>query len=292
MKIQSLSIVVPTKRCVNNCKFCVSKMHDHIEGDYEINSGFNKNAIIKRLKYAVSNGITSCIITGTGEPLQNREYLISLAGVFDQLDHPFPNVELQTTGVLLDKLYNNRFVNIDLLRKLRVNTISLSVSDLFDDDNNMEIIGMPKKSQFKLKERIFWLKINGFNVRLSLNMNKNLNDKPVEDIFKRLVDLNVDQVTFRELWYDSNVDLPETKWVLENDVDKKKIETIKDYIGVYGEALYKLPYGQIVYSVDGMSTIIDDDCMADNDNLNLKYIILQSDNRLYCRWDDKGSLIF
>ena len=27
MEIQSLSIVVPNKRCINDCAFCVSKMH-------------------------------------------------------------------------------------------------------------------------------------------------------------------------------------------------------------------------------------------------------------------------
>lgn len=27
MKIQSLSVVVPNQKCINNCAFCVSKMH-------------------------------------------------------------------------------------------------------------------------------------------------------------------------------------------------------------------------------------------------------------------------
>ena len=27
MKIQSLSVVVPNSNCINNCAFCVSKMH-------------------------------------------------------------------------------------------------------------------------------------------------------------------------------------------------------------------------------------------------------------------------
>lgn len=29
MKIQSLSIVVPNPKCVNDCKFCVSKMNEN-----------------------------------------------------------------------------------------------------------------------------------------------------------------------------------------------------------------------------------------------------------------------
>ena len=28
MKAQSLSVVVPNSRCINNCKFCVSKMSE------------------------------------------------------------------------------------------------------------------------------------------------------------------------------------------------------------------------------------------------------------------------
>ena len=36
MKIQTLSVVVPTKKCVNNCPFCVSKLHSHnVSTSYE-----------------------------------------------------------------------------------------------------------------------------------------------------------------------------------------------------------------------------------------------------------------
>lgn len=291
MKIQSISIVVPTKRCVNNCKFCVSKMHDAIEGT---NDGFNKFEISKRIKYAQVNNITSCIITGTGEPLQNREYLVKLKELFNEMNHPFPNVELQTTGVLLTRVDNGNFINIKLLKELGVNTISLSVSNLFDDEDNMNIIGMPEKERYKLQERIFWLKVNGFNVRLSLNMTNSLDNKSPKQIFDRLKELNVDQVTFRELWYDINNDLtPESQWVLKNDIDSFKVIEIDGYIKRNGEPLYNLPYGYTVFSIDGMSTIIDNDCMSDKEDLdNLKYVVLQPDNKLYCRWDDKGSLIF
>ncbi len=79
-----------------------------------------------------------------------------------------------------------------------------------------------------------------------------------------------------------------------NKLSGLKIDEIINYIIKNGSPLYKLPYGNIVYSIDGMSTIIDDDCMSDESyNYNaLKYVILQSDGKLYCRWNDKGSLIF
>jgi len=58
--------------------------------------------IEKRIKYAVMNGVNTCILTGTGEALQNTNFLKVLSVLFKDLNYPFPNVELQTTGVLLD----------------------------------------------------------------------------------------------------------------------------------------------------------------------------------------------
>ena len=37
MDIQSLSIVVPGTKCINNCKFCVSRTHEDIIYDDYIN---------------------------------------------------------------------------------------------------------------------------------------------------------------------------------------------------------------------------------------------------------------
>ena len=72
MNIQSISIVVPTKGCVNDCKFCVSKMHD---SPYE--NHFDIMQIRKRLKFAINNGVNTCILTGTGEVFQNKRFISS-----------------------------------------------------------------------------------------------------------------------------------------------------------------------------------------------------------------------
>jgi hypothetical protein len=307
MNIQSISIVVPTKKCVNNCKFCVSKMHGAISTDGTDFDGFDSIMITKRLKYAQINNITSCILTGTGEPLQNRNFLIKLAGLFELLGHPFPNLEIQTTGVFLTRMDAGAFTNINLLKNLGVNTISLSVSDIFDDDNNMDIIGVPKKERFKLAERIFWLKTMGFNIRLSLNMTNSFDDKSPKEIINRCSELGADQITFRELWY-NNDKTKETQWVKENSCKPNILKDLKHYIVGYtdtdgylnewwvngnGKSLYRLPFGSMVYSIKNMSVVIDDNCMNDKEESEiLKYVILKENGKLYCRWDDKGSLIF
>lgn len=162
MNIQSISIVVPTNGCINNCKFCVSKMH---KSEYEDN--FDSFQIEKRIKFASNNGVNTCIITGTGEPLQNKAFLENLHTIFENMSDPFPfpNIELQTSGILL-----NNEENIELLENLGVNTISISVSHLLDDKKNMEIMGIPTNLQFSLYPLVHSLKNKGFNVRLSINM--------------------------------------------------------------------------------------------------------------------------
>jgi MoaA/NifB/PqqE/SkfB family radical SAM enzyme len=282
MNIQSISIVVPTKRCMNDCPFCVSKMHDN---EYE--NSFDTFQMSKRIKYAVNNGVNTAIITGTGEAMQNKAFLEKLAKLFEDMNHPFPNVELQTTGVLL----LSDITNIQLLTKLGVNTISLSISDVFDNHSNMRYIGVPKKVHFKLDKLIPFLKDCGFNIRLSLNMTSAFDGHNSFDILKRAKELGANQVTFRKL-YTSGNDSPEDQWVEKNSCNESILEFLISKIRSEGIPLYRLPYGPMAYSIEGMSVVLDDDCMSKENNDSLKYVILREDGKLYCRWDDKGSLIF
>lgn len=291
MKIQSISIVVPTKRCMNDCPFCVSKMHDN---EYE--DQFDEFQMEKRIKYAVNNGVSNAILTGTGEAIQNKTFLRKLCKLFEKMNHPFPSVELQTTGVLLDShkegnvTFMGQYPNLALLKSLGVNTISLSVSDIFDDNSNMKYIGVPNLAHFKLRKLITLLKTEGFNIRLSLNMTKSFNGHNGQQILERSKELGANQVTFRKL-YTSGKDSPEDKWVENNSCNEKILDFLKFRIKE-GTPLYRLPYGPMVYSVMGMSAVLDDDCMSKENNDSLKYVILREDGKLYCRWDDKGSLIF
>jgi len=295
MKIGSISIVVPTRGCINNCKFCVSRMH---ETNYK--NKFDEFQIEKRIKWAVNNNVNNCIITGTGEALQNISFLYKLTKIFKKLNYPFPNVELQTSGILLsngnyDKEVSNLILvsnNIEILNSLGVNTISLSVSDIFNDDNNMHVIGVPIGLRFKLKYLCSFIKEQNFNLRLSLNLNKTFDNISCNKLFLKLKELNADQITFRKLWYAKNEKLDQSKWVKENSCNDKKLNEIYEFIISNGTELYKLPFGAMAYSLMGMSVVIDNNCMSKNENEKLKYVILRENGKLYCQWDDEGSLIF
>lgn len=296
MNIQTISIVVPTKGCVNKCPFCVSRMH---ENNYE--NSFDEFQITKRLKWAIMNGVNTCIFTGTGEALQNYHFLGRVADLFRKMDYPFPNVEFQTTGVMLTEFDNNihckrghqllGYYNINILKELGVNTISLSVSDIFEDINNLEIIGVSEKFKFYLNELIPFLKNNGFNIRLSLNMLNKYDSFLPSEIIGRCKFLGADQITFRKM-YSAADDSEQSLWVRNNKCSDKKLDDIRIYIENSDAFLYKLPFGASVYSINGMSTVIDNDCMSKENNESLKYCILRKNGKLYAQWDDEGSLIF
>jgi len=305
MLIQSLSVVVPTRGCLNNCPFCVSRMHNN---PYE--TKFDMISYRKRFKYAANNKVNTLIITGTGEALQNNWFMNQLWDALNREGHPFPNVELQTTGIML---MDNHGINdmsddeeilytyIPLLKAMGVNTISLSVSDVFDSINNWNIIDAPERWRYDLDELCEFIKDQGFNLRLSLNMTNVYDKLYPEDILMRCKELGADQITFRKL-YGGGEDKPESIWVDDNACNETVFRRINEYIaGGYdghtningeGTPLYRLPFGPMVYSIDGMSTAIDDDCMSKDNLDSLKYVILRENGKLYCQWDDEGSLIF
>ena len=132
-----------------------------------------------------------------------------------------------------------------------------------------------------------------FNLRLSVNLNtlNYLGEKSVKEYFDRARNLGADQLTFRVL-YTSGMGTPQDQWIKVHTIENDSVESIRKYIVQFGEFLEYLPYGQARYSVDGLSTVLDDDCMAKKTEENLKYLILQPDCHLYSKWDDKASLVF
>jgi sulfatase maturation enzyme AslB (radical SAM superfamily) len=296
MKIQTLSIVVPRpgKKCINNCPFCVSRMR---ETEYDLaNSVSIGRNLQRRLQFARDNGCNTMIITGEGEALQNKDFLENLRHYNLGIKDPFQWIELQTTGVLLDDK------NLDFMENIGVSTIALSVADIWDDVNNNRIIGTPPKGYINLEELCKKIKDHGFNLRLSINMISEYDTAAPAMTMKRAKNLGADQVIFRE-FYTSENDSEENTWIENNKCSDETIERFNKYILKYGKALERLPFGAMRYSLNGISTVLDSNCMASNgDDLaerlskdgeeTIRYLILRPNGKLYTKWDDKGSLIF
>lgn len=296
MKAQSLSVVIPNKKCINQCKFCVSCMSPSaFKNQMDDNLPFFDLYLkdyLKRLEFASRNGCNTVMLTGNSEPQQNRKFLTYFGLFMQMMKNPFNWIEMQTTGVLLDQNYL-RF----LRNHVGVNLISLSISAP-DDEVNNKIIDVPDGLGVELRHLAQEIKRYDFSLRLSVNLTSEFDTfkDRVENFFGWAKSLNADQITCRVLYSDGG-DSVQSKWIAENAAKPETIQAIANYVMLYGKPLGVLPYGAIKYSLDGMSIVVDDDCMAksklpDEDKDAYKYLILQPDCKLYSQWDDPASLIF
>lgn len=301
MNIQSISVCVPAKRCINDCKFCCSKMH---AADYE--DRFTKlntyddyiKDMRKRLEYARQNGCNTCMLTGNNEPQQNKEFLRIFAEINRSLSAPFLNIEMQTSGAYIDDGMLNFLKNT-----VGVTTIAISVACISNPEKNIELIQTPDKNLniSKLAESI---KAKNMNLRICLNMNDHMLDgcnsmedpeEAVKDIISRCKYLNADQITCRALWT-SEDGTSQAEWINQNvtSLTHDVIKEFKKQVKEDGKYLDTLEYGADRYDFKGFSTVIDEDSMAQSQEKkdSVKYLILRPNGKLYSKWDSKASLIF
>lgn len=296
MNIQSLSVCVPAG-CPNNCKFCVAKMHQEpYENQIEKNRRFRdlyKTDFMERLQFCRDNGCNVAILTGNGEPLANINFLDDFAEWNKQIKNPFHWIEIQTSGVTLDE------EKLRYLRNtVRVSTISLSISS-FDNEINKNYNGTPENLTVDITKLCAMIKKYDFNLRLSLNMTDSFEDVIHSDwcqynpnhIFDKCKELGVNQITFRK-FYDSGLNTEQDKWIQKHKASDTCFEEINKHIKKNGRELEVLPFGAIRYSVNGMSVVVDDDCMNSEVKKDIKYMVLRPNCKLYTKWDDEGSIMF
>jgi hypothetical protein len=288
MIVQSLNLCVPGG-CPNDCKFCVARMHANDYSNLVENDGTNRDIHERdykdRLQFARDNGCNTVVLTGTGEPLSNTRFLDRFNKWNREIPSPFKWIDLQTSGV-----YLNEGLLMHLRDNTSISTISLSVSDMFSDERNAEICGTPERLKFSLKERCSQIRNRGFNLRLALNMSSVYNGVDPAILFGRAAELGANQVTFKRLDSSGNPDGSQAQWI--NSHPYEDFTEIRDYIGMNGRSLEIMPYGATRYSVHGMSTVTDHDCMSRQAKEVIKYLVLRPDCRLYTKWDDRGSLLF
>jgi len=279
--IRSMSILVPTRGCVNSCKFCVSKI-SQLKDEYKDLSKDElfEDIYFKQFEKVNEMGCRYAILTGTGEPIQNKSFLAMIGRMNKRLEEPF-KLEIQTSGVMLDD------ANLDFLKnEVGVYLISLSVSDMFSDVSNASFIRIKPRLQFDLKDLCHRIKAKGFILRMSINL-VNVYDKYTpEQVFERMRDLKIDQATFRVLWagHDDN---EISRWIKNNSAAQNFIDDVKIYCQDHGKTT-TAQYTR--YQVGNITVVIDSDCMAEHSVGEIRYLILRSDCNLYTKWDTATSI--
>jgi hypothetical protein len=201
-----------------------------------------------------------------------------------RLDKPFYNISIQTTGSGFAP------VMFEDLSSYGLTTLALSLASV-SDERHWEITNtLPAKRTMKIYEIIDCAKSYNLNVRACFNLTDEFNNFTPDFYFNWCKSHHIDQATFRKIYADG--DNPEAQWVKEHSFSQAKFKKIISYVKEEGIPIARLPYGFIQYSVDGISTVIDDNCMSKDNIDEMKYAILRPNGHLYSRWDDKGSLIF
>lgn len=294
MNIQSLSVCVPANKCINDCRFCCSKMHtsDYRDRftDVSCYATYTGN-MRKRLEYARENGCNTCMLTGNNEPQQNKEFLRVFSEVNRSLRTPFLNIEMQTTGAFIDPDFLDFFQS-----SVGVTTIAVSVACLDDDKNNRDMIQTADKN-LCLKTFCEEIKKRDINLRLCLNMNDGVlahHAYTPESVIELCSAFGADQITFRALWAPES-DTEQGRWISRHVTAKTLdfIEELKADVKAGGKYLDTLEYGADRYDYHGFSVVVDEDSMSQEANKTaVKYLILRPDGHLYSKWDSRASLIF
>ena len=305
MKPQSLSILVPGG-CPNSCLCCCSKLHKSLYGSNEFKKLENEEIFRKdysdAMRFTKDQNCSDLIFTGeNGECLSNQNFMNMVVEINRNLPNPFIKCEFQTSGCYL---LNDDEKYLKWLRSyVRIKIISLSLFDIYDSKNNA-LYSRPnsEKAYVDIEKTCSSIKKHEFTLRLSINMT-NLYEKSgisPEQLFQRAIELGTNQITFRVLYSSDDPQSDEERkidqWILENKCSDEYMNQIKDYIRTHGNPLERLSFGAIRYSVNGVSCVIDENCMSKTDNNDIKedvkYLILAPDAHLYSKWNDKGSLLF
>lgn len=295
--VQSCSIDVPGK-CPNHCKCCVSELHknkkfmNNILGNCSfIEEDWRYQEYRSRLAY-VREKTDTAVLTGTAsEPVFNKSFLMFFNRVNKSLPAPFYNIEIQSAGIGMDD------DTLVLLRTIGVKTIALSLFSI-DSKINSQIQQSPEKLYYDIRELCNKIRSFGFNLRLCYNLNIEGFGQGISPtiLVNNLIDfasmVEADQITFRKLYHNNDDNFKETVWVKENQLNDEFYAVLQAYIKDIGSFKRTLTFGADLYTIKGMSTVIDNDCMAKDNTVSLKYLIIRRNIKIYSDWDDEGSLIF
>lgn len=293
---QSLSLVVPGP-CSNVCKFCVSLTHTRMKGIIDILSEKGQRSYESRIAWATDQ-TDSMIITGEyGDPMDQIPFITKALAINKHIHRPFRRIEVQTAGVGATR------EKIEQLEKIGVTGFSFSLSSL-DTTENATINGTKKTENIaNIPEICEIVKEIGLNLRISLNLtsyfDKYFKEGP-EQLLQKISNLGANQLTLRVLYKGDN-ETKQSKWIDEHPFNPQYLEQTKKYIRGNGKVTGILPAGFKIYSIHGMSIVIDDDSMDTERSFKdpseasaqaLKYAILRTNGKLYYDWTDPNSLIF
>jgi len=280
MKISTMSIVCGTTACNARCPFCVSKTTP----EANLTTDFNWRNLNIACRLAEKAGATTCLITGKGEPTL---YPKLIEEYIRYVNKYFPFIELQTNGIALPSISHD---TLELWYDMGLTTVSLSAVH-YDQFTNEEIYGA---NYTPLEDNIKRLHDIGFSVRLSMMILKGYGlDYPqgISSLISFAKRNKVEQLTVRQI--DQGCTRNENQeifdWIDEHMISHEEWIKIQSMIDRRGNAVLRLPWGAVVYDVDGQNICLNNCLTTNEDDENIRQIIFFPSGQISYDWKYKGS---
>lgn len=286
MKIQTYTVVVGNEACDAKCPYCVSKMTGVDENLKKVNwRNFDIGC-----KFAKSNGVSTVLLTGKGEPTLFPSLVTQYTKRAYEME--FPLIELQTNGrnILSKRMADEK--HLEDWYNLGMTTVCVSIAH-YNDKRNNEIFQF--KDPLDLKAVIARLHDVGFSVRLSCVMLNGYIDtcEHVETLVTFARQNGVEQLTVRPVAAPSeSEDIEVQKWTKEHLVSEGAIENINDFFRANATELMQLTHGATVYDYHGQNLCLSN-CLTlkPEEKDTIRQLIFFPDGHLRYDWCNKGAIL-
>lgn len=281
----SLQLLIPSI-CLNNCIYCISKLNNtqkqytNLLKNWFENTEIN-NLYLMKMKKSLDEWYNSIIITSDWEPILNVWFLKFLWNLISQNNIVVNNLEIQTSWVWMKDYH------IKLLKNIWVTLVSLSLSNIFDNEINGFYNQTRQWLTLDIDKICADLVSNWFKLRLSLNMTNSYNQISPKQIIERAKLLGCNELTFRRLypWSKENSGYQN---IIENSMADEKQNEILNYLEDNCEKKVKLGELEKIYYLSWISVMYITDCMGQN---SYRYRILKPNCRLYKSWEEDAKPI-
>ncbi len=280
----TFTIIAGNRNCTYNCDICISKMTpDYGIGTKEAEVNWEKFDLATRV--AKNYNANHVLITGKGEPTlypaQITKYLHKLEG------KGFDRIELQTNGSEITK---GRLMDefLEIWQDHGLTTVAVSIFHYDNQKNKMAF--KPKSGQYPdLKDVIERIHANRMNTRLSCVMLDGYMDSVLE--VQRLIGFakqeGVFQLSLRSVDRPGkSLDLRVSDYIDKNRLKPDRLKEISDYLETKGSRCDVLPFGAVVYEIDGQNVCLTTGLSRDVGKEDVRQLIFFPQGWLTTSWEN------
>ena len=278
MRAQNLSVCVPDSGCDKNCPYCVSEMTGSLPADREL---MQRN-LPKVLNLARNASVSSVLLTGKGEPCRDLDDVVWLLDAFGHLP-----VELQTNGLRLVRRFERDPAAGDLerLRQRGLNVLAFSLDALDQFTRYTPLFGRAGEL--------------GLVVRVTFNLTDRIPaDTGLQAFLDACGSAGVHQFSLRQVTVPNDVALetPEAQataaWIREHVDPDMYQRLVADLLAREPRLIRRLPYGAVVYDLQGIAVSHFDYCVQDEHGPDdIRSLIFAEDGHLYTAWNSPASIL-